>query len=203
MGYRVLHANHNHIACLDVETTGLDPKIHEIVQIAIIVLNHKFEPDTDYAPFCVTMRPDRPETVEPGALKVNGLTMEDIMTAPLTQQQGREALYQWYSTLALLETKKIQPLGHNYAFDMSFMKEWLGVNNYYNHFDYHYRDSMIAAQLLNDRAYILGERIPFPHVGLGQVAKGCDLDHKNAHNALSDVLMCIKVYKRLMRRNIM
>lgn len=200
MGHNILHANHNRVCAIDVETTGLDPSKHEIIQIAVIPVDYRFEPDPDLKPFCITMRPNKIANISDEALRVNGLSRQEILHAPLTQDQGLQMFYDWYGTLGIRDNKQIMPLGQNYAFDRGFLQEWMGMDNYSHHFHYHFRDSMLAAQFLNDKAFMHGDTIPFPHVGLGQLAKRVGLEHPNAHSALADALMSLKVYKRMFRK---
>ena len=63
--------------------------------------------------------------------------------------------------------KCLVPLAHNWAFESSFLKAWLGVEQTDLIFHSHARDGMLYAIALNDKAAFAGEPVPFPRVGLG------------------------------------
>ena len=73
-------ADYKHICIFDFETGGLDTSSCEILQIGACILNansHKIV-DTFQTKVC----PDHPELVNPEALAVNGLTLEELKNAP-------------------------------------------------------------------------------------------------------------------------
>ena len=49
------------IAAIDIETTGLDPLYHDIIEIAILPLDGEFEPRADILPFVARIRARRPQ----------------------------------------------------------------------------------------------------------------------------------------------
>lgn len=65
----------NKIAIVDVETTGLDPRFHEIIEIGMVVFNARTFEIIDT--FEMKVKPERPEDAEPKALQVNGYNDEE------------------------------------------------------------------------------------------------------------------------------
>ena len=53
--------------------------------------------------------------------------------------------------------------------------------------------------MLNDRADLMGQEIPFRYIGLTYVCKLLGIPLDNAHNALEDSVATAKLYATLMR----
>lgn len=84
------------------------------------------------------------------------------------------------------------PLGHNYQFDMGFLKQWLG-KTYYEIFDYHYVDTMCIAIFMRDC-----NMYSFNNVKLKTLCDYFSID-LDPHNELKDALATEQLYKRLKR----
>jgi DNA polymerase III epsilon subunit-like protein len=97
---------------LDVETTGLDPARHGIVSIGAVVCN---ELGDVLEEFYAATNPGDVE-IDPGALAVNGFTVEEIANArPIA-----DAL-QCLSTIIAARTHTPVMVMHNAPFDVGFM----------------------------------------------------------------------------------
>jgi DNA polymerase III epsilon subunit-like protein len=200
--YAMQHWNNKMCCVMDTETTGLDPNFHEIVQICIIALDSNFDPMKGVIPFYVNLIPDYPERVDPKAIEINKMDMAKIMTSGFDRHKAIDMLGTWIQKLKIKGNKygganKIMPLGQNYGFDAAFIKAWLGVDQYNEWFDYHYRDTMHAALYMNDRAGMKAEKVPFPKVNLQYLATTLNIKSERAHDALSDCLVTAEVYKRM------
>ena len=152
---------------IDVETSGLYAR-HEILSVGV------YSPE--YA-FYLRMRTDKP--VDSKAIEINGLDPSE----GLSQTEGRRLFMQSFS-------KKEIVLGHNYAFDLGFLKQWLP--DYGKVFHYHYRDSMGAALFLRDKGLYHGS------VSLQVLCEHFGITHY-AHTALGDAMACWHVYQRLLQ----
>lgn len=60
------------IAAIDVETTGLDPRHHGIIELAIQPLDADFNISKDIKPFVGRIKARWPERADAKALEVNG-----------------------------------------------------------------------------------------------------------------------------------
>jgi DNA polymerase III epsilon subunit-like protein len=158
-------------------------------------------------PFYIEIKPEHPERIKKEAMSVNMLDMATIMDRGFDRLHAIDLLDQWINKLGLSYTKhgtrkKIEPLGQNYCFDKGFISAWLGPKQYDEWFDYHYRDTMIAANFINDRSAFLlpGEPIPFSKVNLTWLAKKMDIQYDRAHDAMQDCLACAQVYKKMLTK---
>ena len=106
------------IIWFDCETTGLSPYKNDIVRLGYMLqVNRNIVTQGD-----IKMRPMCPGNIEPLALKVNGLTKEEIMEYP----PAREG---YMSLLAAMDPHidkydkedKAAPGGYNVGFDLNFL----------------------------------------------------------------------------------
>lgn len=198
------HLNGNIVCAIDTETTGLDPRFQEIIQLAIIPLDTGFDPIKEIIPFCIQMKPERPEFIDRAALRVNKSKVADLLQRGIDQETAKDLLQEWYDKLDLPCTKwgtrkKIIPLGHNYAHDRGFMRAWLGNEMYDDIFFGHYRDTMITAIYLNDRAGMHSQPVPYNKVALSWIAEKHKVPHRLKHDALSDALVTAGIYREMVR----
>jgi len=193
----MLTFNHNVVAALDLETTGLIDGYHEIVQIACVPLTPNLDP-MQVSPFYMNIRPDHPERADPDAMRVNRLDMEMLLGCP-DQFQVADCFDTWWESLELPMYKRLIPLTQNAPFDIPFMKHWLGVRGYEKYFTRRGRDTMFAALALNDQAAWKNRPIPFDKVGLRELCTKLGVQLDNHHDALADCLATAKVYRELLR----
>jgi DNA polymerase III epsilon subunit-like protein len=203
--YAMQHWNNNICCVMDTETTGLDPAYHEVIQFCCLPVDSNFVPMKGILPFYCNLKPEYPERVDPKALEINKLKLTDIMVNGLERMQAAALFEKWFEKLNIRCNKfgnpnKITALGQNLAFDIPFVKAWLGVEEYERYFHYHYRDTMIAALACNDRAAMRTEKVPFSKVSLQYMATTLGVPTDRAHDALQDCLTTAEVYRRILLR---
>ena len=174
------------IAGIDIETTGLIAGKHEIVQLAIVIVDKEFN---FVEKFISNIKPMREEVIDVEAMDINGLNLYDLNNAP-TPLQVRSAFFQWQDEM--YSEKKLFLLGHNLSFDIPFLKLFFGEDNFKSRFDYHTRDTVAVAQYLMDVGKLT-------HIPL-RLTDLCDYFNipLKAHTAEGDVLATILLYKALM-----
>jgi DNA polymerase III epsilon subunit-like protein len=203
----MIHHNGNQTCAIDTETTGLDAHYHEIIQICILPLDSNFKPRKDINPFYIEIKPEHPERADPKAMTVNKLSFTKIAQRGFTKDTAIDLLEGWINKLKLPYTKygtrkKVRPLGHNYCFDRDFIIRWMGIKLYNEWFDYHYADSMITANFLNDKASMHAEKTPYPHINLSYLANILDIPHQGTHDALVDCVTTAEVYRKLIKQGL-
>lgn len=197
----MIHLNGNLLCAVDVETTGVIPGFHDLIQLAILPLNSQIKPSKTAKPFYLNLTPIRPENIDPQACKINRLKRAELISNSIDAFKAADMFDDWFEKLNLPlagnSHKKIQPLWSNGGFDKSFLIEWLGLEHYNHYFHFHERDTQEFALSINDRFDFHNERLPFPKVGLGYLTNALDIINDNPHDALSDCVTTAEVYRRM------
>ena len=178
---------HKYITVIDVETTGRTPGIHEIIQLSAMVVD-----TTDWqrvSSFTSLVRAYRIDVIDPEALRVNQISMDDIKRAP-TSESVRGAFLDWWVDLGISD--KINPCGWNYKFDEEFLKLFFGRVEYENLFYYKAVDVFPVAWVAQ-HAGILDKSID---LSLANASDTLDITHK-PHDAYGDVYATWKVLEIL------
>lgn len=195
----MIHLNGNILCVIDVETTGLDPDKHEIVEVCFLPLDSNLEPCQDIVPFDIKIKPENLEAIDWDAFKITKLNFFDLCERGLDKYKAADLFEDWLQQLNLPERKRISPLAHNWPFDASFIREWLGPTSFGIHIDGRYRDTMVTALQLNDYADNKNEPVPFPKVNLTYLASQLKIEHTRAHSALGDCVVTAQVYKEMVK----
>lgn len=103
----------------DTETTGLDPSVHEMFQLAFLIeIDGKVVEEKD-----IRFRPLRPERITPEALEITRKTKEELLAYPPPAEGFREltkALRRWVDPYD--KTDKFIWIGQNPDFDVRFLR---------------------------------------------------------------------------------
>ena len=193
-----VHLNGNIFCAVDTETTGTNPEAHSIIEVCILPLNGDYSINKSITPFTTLMQPIPGRQIEQDALRKNKISLPEIMLNCLDADRVADLLVEWFEKLRMPQGKRIVPLAHNWPFDKSFLISWLGPLTYELIFDYHYRDSMALALSINDACDARNERIPFPKVGVGALAKHFGIENPAPHRALGDCVTTAQVYRKLL-----
>lgn len=202
----LVHINNNLMVSLDLETTGLRPGYHEIIQIACIPLDNWLEPSQHHKLFEMKIKPDYPDRVDQEALEVSKDHLQSCMDTGIDSTKASELFEYWFNSLKLGEGKKIVPLGSNITqFDMRFLESWLGPKSVQTYFTGPPRDVMIAACFLNDVSDFNAEQTPFNKLKLKYIAHRLDIEVVDGatHDALYDALLAAKCYKKMLTHHLL
>lgn len=168
------------ICFLDTETTGLDKQRHEIIEIAIIVVE-----GGKLRIYNTRIMPTHIATADPVALKINGYTPSGWANAPTFKEQAQ--------TIADLICGNVV-VGHNVQFDVGFIEKQLkgaGV-------------PVPRIRTVDTCTLVHEHLIPIgcPGHGLDKVRAYLGWVRPNAHTALVDAMDCYKLYKLLVRASV-
>jgi len=165
------------ILWIDVETTGLNPILHEIIEIAIL-------PERGgelLEPFVAQVRPERVKQINPSALEVNGFTQEEIMGFP----SRNNAYSRMIPYLREVERHPIDMVlaGHNLAFDVAFLQRfyWDCALDHFSLATARRWDTYSVASALQLAGLPMPDRL-----SLGALAEHFGVKQERAHRALDD-----------------
>jgi hypothetical protein len=188
---------YNNIICaIDINTTGLDPKLHDIGEVAIVPLDWTFKPINNIFPYNILIKPERLHNIDEGFPKNK---LNTYLEQGYDWGKAAELLENWvYKVLKLPEDKKIIPLASNWPFDRSFLIEWLGLTLFDMIFYPEFRDTQVTAAFINDFAFKLGKEVPFRDLGLRKLARRYKIPYEGEKTALGDAMLTINVYRSLL-----
>lgn len=175
----------------DCETSGLDPKKDQILQFACILTNPLLE-EIRRDSFFLKYEGD-PEDWSAEAERVHGLSLEFLEKEGLEVNEARSRIIDFLNQSGFPP----KPGGHNVAFDIQFLRSLIPRDLYRNLLDYHYTDTMIAADLTNQVAMSSGYKPPFTSLKLTGLCEALNVPILKAHDALSDIEATIQIWKKL------
>ena len=176
------------LAFLDVETTGLDPQKHEVIQIGVVLAKQiprqgNIGPSIEKVDeFEIKIKPEKLEDAEEEALRVNGYNEADWMFAP-DLKNAMEFL-----------AKKLEgtiQVSHNLTFDAAFVEKSFERAGMENPMARYKLDTIsIAFARLYNR--------PDVKYSLKYLCDLFQVKNENAHTALADARALYNVYKKMM-----
>lgn len=161
---------------LDTETTGLSPtQGHRVIEIGCVELINRRLTGQSYH---IYLQPDR--EVEPGAMRVHGITNEFLKGKPRFKE-----IYGEFK--AFIENAEL--IIHNAPFDVGFLaSEFARVKDDWQDFDDYFKviDTLVMAR----------QKHPGQKNNLDALCKryGVDNQHRDKHGALLDAEILAKVY---------
>ncbi len=172
---------------VDIEATGLDPRRHEILEIAVVRVSQDWQSGekptfTVKDEWSVKVRPENIATAEPASLKVNGYNPTDWMGAI-----GADEALKEFSR----RTEGAIMVAHNVAFDSAFIDAHLSVRGIPNKMHYHRLDTV-------SMAYAKLHSTPdVSRYALVELCKYFGIVHESAHSALADARADFELFKKL------
>jgi len=180
----------------DVETTGLDARKNDIVQLAYqLEIDGEIVKSSD-----LKFRPINVNAIEEKALEVNGLTVDEIMQYPDAKEQYCNLVNELSQYIDKYDRNdKAYPAGYNVNFDYNFLMA----------FPYKVGDKYGFGSFLNhaliDPLPIINNLLAFNAISPAENRKletmcsifGIDI---NAHDAASDINATRELYYKLMCR---
>jgi DNA polymerase-3 subunit epsilon len=179
---------------LDLETTGVDRSIHGIIQIAAVVFIDGEEVDS----FVTYVKPFEDDQIEDEALKVNGVTREQIAEFP----EARECFAALTAFLGRFVNQydtgdKFLICGYNVKFDTDFLREFWRKSNSKYYGSWFYQQPLDVLQTLVLFYHIHGKPQE-KYMRLESIIERMGLEVKgDLHDAKVDIDMTRKVYYKL------
>lgn len=178
---------HN-LAFIDTETTGTDPKLHEIIELAVIIARQVERPGRgpkiEIVEECEwKIKMVHPELAEEQALRVNGYNEVDWMFA-VDRKKAMEEFAK--------KTQSCTFVSHNLTFDYQFIMNAFEETGVENRMHYAKIDTISLAFA---RLYDAPQADKFSLRALCELLK---IENSKAHTALADTRALVEVYKKLM-----
>jgi len=172
------------LAYVDVETTGLDPDIHEVIQVAIMVEDQNT--GKVLRQMEQRIKPQNIESASPKALEINGYAENTHLwdNAPIMNQELATQIAHMLKDCILV--------GQNVGFDKGFLQKLLKKYKMWDWVGHHTIDT---ASLALEHLGPLGIK----SVSLHNTCKVLGITNRNEHDALADVIRCREVYHKLKR----
>lgn len=178
---------HNHYLFVDLETGGLYPKQHSILQVAAVLTDLDFN---THGYFMSYIKPHPELTVTKEALAINQLDWDYLQNAP-EESFVAAALQQF----ALLRGKKGRFAGYNCQFDLEFLTSMWKRQSIENDTSVPYHVPWL--DIYTCAKSKLGNNSGLPNFKLASVASYFGINTSGAHDALQDLFMTIEIAKQL------
>jgi DNA polymerase III epsilon subunit-like protein len=163
-------------AFVDVETSGLEPTIHDIVEIAII--------HPERGEWSSKVRLDSGAVVQQRALEVNGYRESEWSSAPTLEAIADDICHMLNEVIIV---------AHNVAFDMAFIEYALRRRGKSTTNVSRYRmDTMMLAY-----EHLVPQGLS--RLNLDAICDFLGISNEGNHRALQDARRCKMVYEKLMR----
>lgn len=163
--------NGNILCSVCIDTTGDNPKEHDLISIAVVPLDRTFDRDKKYNPFLTTLQPintyAKMDILHAGEYKLTHRhsakqpEYKNAMTYGAEYTTLADAFEEWFDKLGLKERKRIIPLAYDWPFVSMYLKKWLSIPAYERIFDYRYRDLLSCCTMENDNAEYNFRELPF------------------------------------------
>lgn len=175
------------LSFVDLETTGLDPARHEIIEVACLVA----EPASAGGAISwrvadeleLKVKPTRLESADPEALRINGYRESDWLFAATLEQAMKTLAEKINDTVVVAQ---------NVTFDWSFLERAFAAAGVTPKIFYHKLDlaSMAYGKLFR--------RDDFQKFSLKALADYFGVENVRAHSALSDTRVTFQIFQKLM-----
>ncbi len=178
--------NFNSITFIDIETSGTEPSKCGILEFGVLKVKPNLKDIIHEANFVI--KPDNIENVyyDPGALKVNNISLKEINDNGVSAKSLR-------STIASYFTKDTLVIGHNFNFDFLFISKLLEDNEDNNY------NNLLKPRYI-DTSSLLLPLVMFgliPKNTLYEACKFFNINNQGAHRAINDAYITLEVFKSL------
>ena len=184
---------------IDTETTGTDVSKHGLIQLAAIV---PAEPEDQSVPytFNLPVRTFPQDTIEDEALKVSGITREEIEHKHFPPVEAYQMFTHFLSSFIdkFDRSDKFQVIAYNAGFDMDFLRAFFLKNGDKYFGSFFYWKPIDVPGLICFYDEINGNPIPTGTAKLVDQLARFDLEiPENLHDALADVRATMALYEKI------
>lgn len=184
------------IFAFDTETSGLEAGFNEIISLAGILYDTRFQ---EIARISIHAQPDHAERFHARAKEINGYSEEEWeRRGAVSQEDMASQLNAW---LIKHYCYRVIPMGHNVSFDLNHLEAlyhtWDMADAYDKLFSYHSLDTVGIAMFFDITKFgQLSKRY-----NLTELCNRYEVELNNAHDAMADIEATVKVFKKLVKAN--
>lgn len=171
------------LAFIDVETTGTDHNLHEIIELGLVLTRFKDNELVVIDKLDLKILPKNIENADPIALRVNGYDEADWMFAV----ELEEAL-----KIFSEKTKGAIFVAHNVIFDANFIETSFKKLGMTHDMHFHKIDTISMA------FGILHEKDDINRLSLRALCQYLDIENTKAHSAFADAYATYELFKKLL-----
>ena len=188
MVYLLVLMKAHDLVFIDTETTGLDARKNEILEIAVVRVRQNWT-DGGKPTFEILDEwsqktfPENIATADPASLRINGYTVTGWKDAVAL----KEAL-----EIFSKKTEGAIMVAHNVAFDAAFLDNALAKHGIPHTMHYHRLDTVSMAYA------VLHNTPDVNRYSLAELCKHFGIVHDHAHSALADARADFELFKKLM-----
>jgi DNA polymerase III alpha subunit (gram-positive type) len=182
---------------IDVETTGTDPKRHNIFQLSARITDSTAENVLDQ--INLTFVPHSLDEYENGALEKTGYSLDDMRNLSMSSEEAYSKFVTFCDAhVSRFDKKdKMHFVAYNAQFDSNFVREWFAKNGNPYYGSYFWNPPlcvMIGAAWLTQ-----GVRGALPDFKLGTLCQSAELgwNEDHAHDASYDINKTVELYRYL------
>lgn len=178
----------NKLLFIDTETGGIDPNLHSLLSIGLVVWQDKKIIDT----LEVFIKRKKYSTTET-ALKINKIDLNELRKKGLEPKEAMDIILRFINKNF---NEKATLVGHNLGFDVGFFKEFFKENkiDYNNFFSYRGIDTasilkyLSISKKLKKNVNSLDDAIEYFNL---------EVDENKRHTALTDSYITAKLFEKL------
>jgi len=194
------------ILAVDFETTGLDPKLNEIIQFGAVLLNSSFDEVSEYSSLVRPRWPERGIRDDFNVFEYTGISRNSLSSERLFLEVVKE-FEAWLLSRIFTKSSGAPPsrkalhdvtfFGQNVAFDVSMLKEEYSRIGKSYPFDFHtlnLESFFVFSQMLEKK------RVP-KVMHLRNIATHCGVTNLKAHDAIQDIRTTVECARQLLLRH--
>jgi hypothetical protein len=193
------HLNNNALCAIYIETTGDNPRLHDIVEICIMLVDNFIRPSREIMPFYNQVVPFRAENIDFDTCTIPRAKLAACIRDGLEPSLAADRLEEWHGHLGLPKGKKIVPLTLNWPYMREYLHTWLGFENCRHLFAEEYRDIMSTALHINDCRNMQAREwvYPKPHL-LSYLGNQHSVEVRKSDDVMEKTLKMIEIYRLML-----
>jgi hypothetical protein len=188
-----IHLN-NHLLCaMACRTSGPNPQLHELLELACIPLQSNWKVDKRFGIYNIELRPEYPQYT------IRGEDYQRYKLAGLSREKALELFDNWFEKFNMRSGKKIVPICHDWPIISQFLLKWMGWEDYRAYFhESDYRDPRVAALYANDRADINNEQVIYARTALNSITSRNECERTKRSDVLHKAKVTAEVYGNML-----